>query len=423
MAEAVRRAPEAPDARAAPDVRPVPKAATFGEVFADREFRAIWLAELASIAGDQFARVALTVLVFQRTGSPFLTALTYAATYLPWLIGGLVLSDVADRYPRREVMIAADLGRMVLVAAMAVPGVPLWSTIVLLFAVTTLNAPFQGARSALRAAILPGDRYALGLAVSQITRQAGMVGGFVAGGVIVANVGVREALLADVATFACSALLLTRVRRRPAPATARRSRLAEITAGVGLVFGDPRLRPLMLLAWLGAFYTLPEALAVPYAAHLHHAAVAAGLIFAAGPLGSAIGMAAFSRGVSPADRVRWMGPLAVVACLVPAACLAGPGLAVSLAIFAVSGLAAAYQVAANATFVTACPDARRGQAYGLANAGLMIGQGVIYVVAGAAATLAAPAVVIAVGGLVGTSAAVWLALSWRREASAAAAPR
>jgi MFS family permease len=400
-------------------VRPVAKAATFREVFADREFRAIWLAELASIAGDQFARVALTVLVYQRTGSPLLTALTYAATYLPWLIGGLVLSDVADRYPRRDVMITADLARVVLVAAMAVPGMPLWAMIVLLFAVTTFNAPFQGARSALRATILPGDRYALGLAVSQVTRQAGIVGGFVAGGVVVANVGVRDALLADAATFAISALLLTRVRRRPAPTSVRRSRRAEIMAGVGLVFGDPRLRTLMLLGWLGAFYTLPEALAVPYAAHLRHGAVAAGLIFAAGPLGSAIGMAAYARGVSPAGRLRWMGPLAVVACLVPAACLAGPGLAVSLTIFAVSGLAAAYQVAANAAFVTLCPDARRGQAYGLANAGLMIGQGVIYVLAGAAATLAAPAVVIAVGGLVGATAAAWLALSWRREAAAA----
>ena len=86
-------------------VRPEAKAATFREVFADSEFRAIWLAELASIAGEQFARVALTVLVYQRTGSPLLTALTYAASYLPWLIGGLILSDAADRYPRRDVMI------------------------------------------------------------------------------------------------------------------------------------------------------------------------------------------------------------------------------------------------------------------------------------------------------------------------------
>jgi Major Facilitator Superfamily len=412
--EAARQAPKAPDARAAPDVRPMAKAATFREVFADREFRAIWLAELASIAGDQFARVALTVLVYQRTGSPLLTALTYAASYLPWLIGGLVLSGVADRYPRRDVMITADLGRMVLVAAMAVPGVPLWSMIVLLFAVTTLNAPFQGARSALRAAILPGDRYALGLAISQISRQVGIVGGFVAGGVVVADVGVRSALVADAATFAVSALLLTRVHRSPAPAGARSSRVREMAAGVTLVFGDPRLRTLMLLGWLAAFYTIAEALAVPYAAGLRHGAVAAGLIFAAGPLGSAVGLAAFSRGVSPPGRLRWMGPMAAGACLVLVACAVRPGLTASLVIFVVSGLLTSYQVAANAAFVNVAPDARRGQAYGLANAGMMLAQGLVYVMAGAVATVAAPAIVVACVGAIGAVAALFLALNVRR---------
>ena len=158
-------------ARALPDCEvPPARAATFREVFADREFRAIWLAEFASVAGDQFARVALTVLVYQRTHSPLLTALTYAASYLPWVVGSLFLSDLADSFPRRDVMVGADLTRMLLVAVMALPGMPLWSLLLLLFAVTTLNAPFQGARSALRATILPGDRYALGLAVFQVAR-------------------------------------------------------------------------------------------------------------------------------------------------------------------------------------------------------------------------------------------------------------
>jgi MFS family permease len=169
----------------AADAPPPARKTSFRDVFADGEFRAIWLAEFASIAGDQFARVALTVVVFQRTGSPLLTALTYAVTYLPWLVGGLFLSDLADRLPRRDVMITADLTRLVLVAVMALPGMPLWALFLLLFAVATLNAPFQGARSALRATIMPDDRYTLGLAASQVTREAGVVGGFVAGGVIV----------------------------------------------------------------------------------------------------------------------------------------------------------------------------------------------------------------------------------------------
>ena len=187
MAETAKRALPAPDT-------PSPsRRTTFRDVFADGEFRAIWLAEFASIAGDQFARVALTVIVFQRTGSPLLTALTYAVTYLPWLVGGLFLSDLADRFPRRDVMVAADLARLVLVGVMALPGMPLWALVLLLFVVASLNAPFQGARSALRATIMPDDRYTLGLAASQITREIGVVGGFVAGGVIVSVVGARPA--------------------------------------------------------------------------------------------------------------------------------------------------------------------------------------------------------------------------------------
>ena len=412
MAETAERAFPAADAPLPP------KRTTFRAVFADGEFRAIWLAEFASIAGDQFARVALTVIVYQRTGSPLLTALTYAMTYLPWLVGGLFLSDLADRFPRRNVMIAADLVRLVLVAVMAIPGMPLWALIALLFAVATLNAPFQGARSALRATIMPDDRYTLGLAVSQITREIGVVGGFVAGGVIVSVLQTRPALLIDAGTFAVSALLLSAaVRSRPAAGRRRQSRLAETMAGLRLVFTTSRLRSLMLLGWLGAFYTVPEALAVPYAARLHHGslAVGAGLIFAAGPLGSAVGMVVFTRLVRPAARLRWMGPMAVAACLILVTCLAQPDLLGLLAIVAGSGLLAAYQIAANAEFVLAAPDDRRGQAYAIANGGMNLGQGVLYVLAGLVASATTPAIAVAGSGLIGAILAWWLATDWRRQ--------
>src|SRR5258708_33286777 len=84
---------------------------SFREVFAVGEFRALWLAQLLSVAGDQLARVAMTVLVFDRTHSALWTALTYAVTFLPWVIGGLALSGLADRRPRQQVMVACDVAR------------------------------------------------------------------------------------------------------------------------------------------------------------------------------------------------------------------------------------------------------------------------------------------------------------------------
>src|SRR5215510_8927930 len=191
--------------------------ATFGEVFAVGEFRSLWLAQVLSVVGDQLAQVALTLLVFDRTGSSLLAAITFAASVVPTFVGGIALSGLADRWPRRRVMIACDLGRALLVAIMALPGVPIAGLIGLLFLVTLISAPFTSARAALYPDILAGDRYVVGTAITLTTLQFAQALGFVAGGAVVAFFGVRTSLLVDGGTFLLSAVI-TRiwVRARPA---------------------------------------------------------------------------------------------------------------------------------------------------------------------------------------------------------------
>ena len=96
----------------------------YRDVFAVAEFRALWAAQVLSVGGDQLARVALTVLVYAHTGSALLAAVAYAASIAPQFLGGLLLSGLADRWPRRSVMIVCDLARAPLAALMAVPGMP-----------------------------------------------------------------------------------------------------------------------------------------------------------------------------------------------------------------------------------------------------------------------------------------------------------
>ena len=408
--------------------------ATYRAVFGVTEFRALWLAQLLSVAGDQLARVAMTVLVYDHTHSALWTALTYAVTFLPWAIGGLALSGLADRLPRRRVMVACDLARFVLMCLMAlvsleVPPTPaLWIMVTLLFAVTLLDSPFKAARSATLPDVLPGERYILGIAVTQTTIQIGMAAGFALGGVIVAVTGVRTALLADAATFAASAALAW-VWVQPRSAAVSRlaggpSRLAEVAAAVRLVFGARGLRTLMLLGWLVAFYIVPTGLAAPYAASLRASlpvAVSTGLIFAACPFGTAVGAVIFGRAVPAARRQRLMAPLAVAACGLLPLCWLRPGMVASLAILAGSGACASYQLAANAAFVSAVPPARRGQAFGLANGGMQVSQGLWIVLAGAVVTSNAvsPGAAIASSGGIGAILAAALAISGSREPSSA----
>jgi MFS family permease len=417
---------------------PAPRT-VFRDVFAVPEFRALWLAQILSVAGDQLARVALTVLVYNRTTSPLLAAVTYAASFVPSFVGGVTLSALADRNPRRAVMIACDLARAAMVLVMAIPGVPIAALIVLLCAVTLVGAPFTSARAAVYPDVLPGDRYVLGTAVTLTTNQLAQVIGFAVGGTLIGLIRVGPSLVVDAGTFAASALIVRvwtqwrpPARRRvsgpadapppAAPATAatvggRERRGYGLVAGVRLVFARPALRDPMLFGWLCAFYNAPEGIAVPLARSLGGGSVTVGLILAAEPLGAMLGSLAFSRLVAPPRRMRWLGPLATAASAVLVLFAFHLGLLPVLAVLFAAGAFAAFQLAANAGFVAAAPPERRSEAFGLAQGGMSLGQGLLMVLAGAAVALWPPHLVIACFGAAGTVAALVVILDRSRSRS------
>jgi len=390
---------------------------SFRDVFAVPEFRALWLSYVLSGLGDRLALLALTLLVYDRTKSPLLAAVTFAAGFVPYLFGGMFLSGLADRLPRRSVMVACDLVRCLLVGAMLAPRVPLAAMIALLYAVTLLQPPFDASRSAIVRDMMDADRYPLATAVIQTTSRSVVVVGTAAAGFVVALTGARLALGADVATFVASALLVrfgVRARPAPAPGGGAPGALGQLAEGVRLVFGDPALRTLMALGWLAAFYEVPEGLAAPYVARLGGGAVAAGLLIAVTQLGAVISTPLFTKRIGPLTRLRWMGPMAVLTCAILAVTVLRPDLIVSMALFALSNSFAMYQIAAQTAFVDRIPNEGRGQAFGLATAGLVVGQGLAFAVAGAAAEVVPPSTVVALSGGIGALIACGLAVRWRR---------
>ncbi|MDP9417806.1 MAG: MFS transporter [Actinomycetota bacterium] len=393
--------------------------ASFRDVFASRDFQALWAAVVLSRVGDQLTTVALSILVYHRTDSPFLTAVTYAITFLPWLIGGPFLAGLADRLPRRPVMVVCDLVRAGLAVLLALGHLPLPLLFVVLLAIALLDPPFSAAQAAVLPDILPGDRYVMGSSVINVTYEIAQVAGFVAGGVLVALIGPRQALLVDAATYAVSALLLGALRV-PHHAAGNDgdgtslSMLQRAREGARLVFGAPQLRRLTALASLCAFYVVPEALAVPYADHAGAGEAAAGLLLGANPAGTVVGSLLLAR-AAPPTRMSSMGPLAVVSCAPLIACAVSPQWSVVAVLLFVSGLGSAYNLPANAAFMAAVPPQQRGQAFGLVGAGMAGGQGLALLLAGAAAHHMSPGSVIAAAGVLGTVAALLLAVQLRRE--------
>ena len=388
--------------------------ATFRDVFAVREFRALWASQLLSELGDRLTLVALTLLIYHQTGSPLLSALTYAAGSLPWVAGSLIFSGLGDRLPRREVMVACDVIRALMVAVMLFPGMPITVLVGLLYLTTMAQAPFEAARSAVLPDVLRDERYALAATVMQTSFRVALVAGAAVGGVAVAFLGARPALALDAATFVASALLIRfGIRVRPAPPPVDRHALKQLAEGVRLLVGDKTIRTVMMLGWLIALYSIPEGIAAPYVARLSGGPVAAGLVVASGQVGAVLVAPLFARKIGPRARLRWMGPMAACTCAVLLLTAFQPGLAASMVIFGLSGTFAIYQIAANTAFVECVPNERRSQAFGLASMGTVASQGGALLVAGAAAEVMPPSLVIAVGGGLGALMAWFLALRWR----------
>jgi MFS family permease len=391
---------------------------TFRAVFAIGEFRALWGAEALSQAGDQLARVALAILVYQRTGSATLTGLTYALTLAPAFLGGILLSGLADRIPRREVMVATDLIRALLIGIVAIPGVPFPVVYVLVAAVSFFQAPFKAAQLALLPAVLSGDHYVVGMGIRTITMQAAQMLGFAGGGILVNAINPYLGLGLDSVTFVMSGLLVHfGVRARPAAAAHvdRPSFVSSVAAGAALIWRDKGLRVLVLFGWLAALLIVYEGLAAPYVHEIGGNTIAVGLILASDPLGSVIGALVFSRFVSASARPKVLGAVSIASCLPLLLCFAKPGVVVSIILFALAGaLGTAVVMQSTASFTRGVPDAARSQALGLSNSGLATVQGLSPLLAGVLADRLNTTATVGIVGVIGLVIAIPAAYAWQR---------
>lgn len=378
-------------------------------VFRVREFRAVFAAHLLSLLGVVVSELALTVLVYDLTGSPLLSALTFALGFLPYLVGGTLFAGVADRYPARRVLVVCDLVCACCVAVMVLPGTPVGGLLALRCVVAAVAPVFTGTRTAALTDILgEGDLYVLGRSLLRIVSQSALLAGFGAGGVLLAALSPRGAITVTVGTFCCSALLLrfgTRARpARLAEAGEGAGRLlSDSLAGARSVLADRGIRALLLLFWVPAFFVVaPEALAAPYADAVGLGPAALGLLMcamAAGHIGAELWA---GTALGPRTRSRIVLPTAALGLLPLALYATRPGMPLTLVALVLAGAGGAYIIGLDQWFVDAVPEVLRGRAMTLLTAGLMTGQGLGMALAGLAAEFFPVHQVVAASGVIGT---------------------
>ncbi|MEZ4571747.1 MAG: MFS transporter [Thermomicrobiales bacterium] len=240
------------------------------ELLRIRDFGALWLAGLISFAGDAAIIFALPLHIYRLTNSTLATAGVLAATFLPRVLFGSVAGVFVDQWDRKWTMVAADTTR----ALFLLPILIAPDQLTVLYAVAaiqgTIGMFFRPAEGALLPKLVGEEHLVAANALNSLNNNIGMLVGPAMGTILYAAFGIGGTILADAATFAISAALISSIRadsrperdsNTPIGGAAWERMASNWRAGITVVRRNPALRVLFLTSTLtgvaeGVFLTL-----------------------------------------------------------------------------------------------------------------------------------------------------------------------
>jgi MFS family permease len=221
------------------------------ELLKDRVYLRYWLAVVVSFLGDAMTRVTLVFLVARLTHSAMMIAVAVLAQLLPSGVLAAFIGPVADRVPKRVLLVGSDLARIAVVLAMIPARHTVWALIGLMLAAGVGKAFFETARIAAVPKVVGGPaRIPVAIALFQSTYQSVNLLGPAVAGVLIGAGTIPVVFALDAATFLVSALLLGSLavlREMPAATPAAESYWSSMGTGIRGVLAVPSLRVLLML--------------------------------------------------------------------------------------------------------------------------------------------------------------------------------
>ncbi|MBE1537428.1 MFS transporter [Actinomadura algeriensis] len=387
---------------------------TYRELFRSPGFTPLFAASSAQSAALAVGGLALSVLVYDTTGSPLLAALGMFGPAFAHVVGALALLSAADRLPPRAAMAwtltASGLGTGVL----AVPGTPTWAMFAVVLGLGLVGAVLSGVRYGLLSQILPQDGYLIGRSVLNASNGIAQIAGFALGGALVAALSARGALLVAAGTYLLAASIArARLADRPPRAQGRPSP-AETWRGNALLWSSRPRRYAYLAMWLpNGLIVGCEAVLVPFSPE--HA----GWLLALTAVGMLAGDVLTGRFVPRAWRARLAVPLLMLLAVPYLVFALDPAVAVAGVAVLVASIGYGSTLLIQDRLMALTPDEIHGQALGLHSSGMMTMQGVSAALAGTVAEFTSPATAMAALATVSIATTLVLAPGLRAPAPAA----
>ena len=276
-----------------------------------RNYRLFFAGQVVSTVGTWMQSIAMPWLVLELTGKDFLVGLTLAIQFLPMLALGPVGGIVADRFPKRRVLVITQ-------SAYTVPALFLFlanhygfvqypMVLVAAFCVGTINIFDVPARQAFAIEMVGREDLMNAIALnSSVFNGAAVIGPSLAG-IVIATLGVQLCFLINAVSFLGTVVALVLMRKLPALVreSGAASLWARIREGASYAAHDPVVGPLLLSVAVFSLFAMNRLTLIPLFAEkvLHVGAAGFGFLMAALGLGAftgALSLAAFPSQVSGA---------------------------------------------------------------------------------------------------------------------------
>ncbi len=347
-----------------------PRTSTFSSL-RTRNFRLFVSGQLVSYTGAWVQRIAQDWLVLSITGSTTAVGITTALQFLPTLLFGLIGGAIADRYPKRRVLLAAQVGMSAMAAALAVltlsNQVQVWHVFLIAFGLGTVTSVENPTRQSFVNEMVGPDQLRNAISINASVFQLGALIGPAISGVMINAVGSGYAFTINALSYTASTTALLMMRESdlhsPPTAAAHSSRLRDglhYVAGRGHV-----LWPTVLVGAFGMFtINLPVTLAAYAKTVFHSGAGGYGLlssVVAIGSLGGALISARQAR-----TRLRTLVTIAgALAGIQMLTALAPSEWTFCVALIALGAASLLFITSANSSVQLAADDSIRGRVMGV----------------------------------------------------------
>jgi Na+/melibiose symporter-like transporter len=286
----------------------------------DRQFRTFWSAQGVSEFGDRITELALPLIAVTLLGAtPGQVGLLTAAVWLPNIASLFIGTWVDQRRQKRSLMIAADLSRLVVLLSLPLAYwldvLTLGQLYLIAILAGTAHVVFNTAYASFFVRLVSRDQYLEANSKLSATRSISFMAGPAAGGVLIQWLTAPVAVVVDAASFAFSALQLSRLKTPIVePEAATESLLQRAWAGMRYLVRHPYLRASLGSATTVNFFNfIGSALLILFASRdLGLPAGIIGLAFGIGASGGLLGALA----APPLTRMIGAGPLIAIGAVV-----------------------------------------------------------------------------------------------------------